>query len=175
MGILDEIFAQVGQSRGAAQPGQGGGGSSGGQNAIVIALQELLKNSCGDPTAAPDNAGQGTTRDVAPPPTPASGRAAQETDLINGLNGMLLKLQDSGLDDVIKSWLGTGQNAPVAPKDLGAALGRENVRQAADQAGIPPDGLLTQLSKAIPGLIDRLTPNGRLPNTQEISDMLRKR
>jgi YidB-like protein len=74
-----------------------------------------------------------------------------------------------------KSWLGTGQNAPVAPKDLGAALGRENVRQAADQAGIPPDDLLTQLSKALPGLIDRLSPNGRLPNTQEISDMLRKR
>jgi uncharacterized protein YidB (DUF937 family) len=88
---------------------------------------------------------------------------------------MLQKLQNSGLDDVIKSWLGTGQNAPVAPKDLGAALGRENVRQAADQAGIPPDDLLTQLSKALPGLIDRLTPNGRLPNTQEISDMLRKR
>ena len=74
-----------------------------------------------------------------------------------------------------KSWLGTGQNAPVAPKDLGAALGRENVREAADQVGIPPDDLLAQLSKALPGLIDRLSPNGRLPNTQEISDMLRKR
>lgn len=145
------------------------------KNAIVVALQELLKNSCGDASAAPDNSGPGMTRNVAPPPTSASGPAAQETDLINGLNGLLQKLQNSGLDDVIKSWLGTGQNAPVAPRDLGAALGRENVRQAADQAGIPPDDLLTQLSKTLPGLIDRLTPNGRLPNTQEISDMLRKR
>ena len=76
MGILDDIFAQVGQSRGAAQPGQGGGGG-GGQNAVVVALQELLKNSCGDARAVPDNSGPGMTRNVAPPPTSASGPAAQ--------------------------------------------------------------------------------------------------
>jgi uncharacterized protein YidB (DUF937 family) len=114
-------------------------------------------------------------RNVEPAPIPANGPVAQGTDLLNGLNGLLQKLQAAGLGDVIKSWIGPGQNAPVAPKDLGSALGQDTVRKVAGQAGINSDDLLTQLSKALPGLIDGLTPNGRLPNMQEISDLLRKR
>lgn len=177
MGLIEDIFAQVGQSGatrgGQPQPGQAGGGN--GQSPLVVALQELLK--CTAPAApdARDAAPQSVPRNVVPAPGASDGASAQGTDLINGLNGILQKLQDAGLGDVIRTWIGTGENAPVAPKDLKTALGQDTVRKAADQAGIKSDDFLTQLARTLPGLIDSLTPNGRLPSSQEVSDMVQRR
>jgi uncharacterized protein YidB (DUF937 family) len=42
----------------------------------------------------------------------------------------------------------------------------------ADKAGCSQDDLLTQLSKALPGLIDKLTHDGRIPTQQEINQRL---
>ena len=85
---------------------------------------------------------------------------------------MLAQLQAAGLDDVVKSWVGTGQNKPVQPDELGDALGKKTVTQMADKAGCSQDDLLTQLSKALPGLIDKLTHDGRIPTQQEINQRL---
>ena len=42
--------------------------------------------------------------------------------LLGGLGGLLDKLQKGGLGDVANSWVGSGQNQPVSPKQLSPAL-----------------------------------------------------
>jgi len=92
--------------------------------------------------------------------------------LLGGLGGLLNKLQQGGLGDVTKSWVGTGQNQPVAPGQLGSALGPSIIKMLAQKSGIPEEELTKQLSQVLPGIVDKLTPNGRLPTAAELSQRM---
>ena len=131
MAFFDEILAQIGKSAGAPQAPPGGtvGSMRSGQSPIAVALQELLKNCNCDGAASADGANQSMPR-RGPSAPAASGETGQGDDLAAGLNNLIKRLQDGGLDQVIKTWIGTGQNAPVEPRDLGAALGRDSIRKA---------------------------------------------
>jgi len=92
--------------------------------------------------------------------------------LLCGLGGLLNKLQQGGLGNETKSWVGSGQNQPVSPNQLGSALGPNIIKTLAQQSGISEEELTQQLSQALPGLVDKLTPNGRLPTMAELSKMM---
>ena len=89
--------------------------------------------------------------------------------LLGGLGGLLDKLQKGGLGDVVNSWVGHGQNQPVTPGQLGPALGNDIIKTLAQRAGLSEEELTRQLSQALPGLVDKLTPHGRLPTLAELS------
>ncbi|WP_309085697.1 YidB family protein [Chelativorans sp.] len=91
--------------------------------------------------------------------------------LAGGLGGLLSTLQNAGHGDVVNSWLGNGPNKPIDPNHLGSALGPNTVSQLAQHTGLNEQELLTQLSSALPGLIDQLSQNGKLPNVQELESM----
>jgi len=73
----------------------------------------------------------------------------------------------AGHGGAINSWIGHGQNQSIAPHDLGAALGPETVGQLSQQTGMGSSDLLSQLSQLLPGVVDQLTPQGRMPTEQE--------
>jgi uncharacterized protein YidB (DUF937 family) len=111
-----------------------------------------------------------------------AGQTAQPTTdtsdaggLLGGLGGLLKKLEQGGLGDQSKSWVGTGQNQPVSPSQLGSALGPNIMKTVSQMTGIPEDQLTKQLSQFLPGLVDKLTPNGRLPSMTELSQMMKQR
>lgn len=113
----------------------------------------------------------GQAADAAPQLAP-TGRSPTEEDgggLLGGLGGLLTKLQSGGLGDVAKSWIGTGQNQPVSPGQLGSALGPDIVKTLAQRSGLSEEEITKQLSQALPGFVDKLTPQGRLPTTAELS------
>lgn len=83
------------------------------------------------------------------------------TDFGN-IASLLAMLQKSGLDDQVASWLGNGANKPVSTNQLESALGTEQLEQIARSAGLPIDGLLGQLSQNLPGIIDAMSPKGKL-------------
>jgi uncharacterized protein YidB (DUF937 family) len=87
----------------------------------------------------------------------------------------LKKLEQAGLADQTKSWVGTGQNQPVSPGQLGSALGPNIIKTVSQMTGISEDQLTKQLSQFLPGLVDKLTPNGRLPSMTELSQMMKQR
>ena len=80
-----------------------------------------------------------------------------------GLPALLQKFKDSGLEDHVASWIGTGENKPVSGDQVKDALGEENVQQMAQQAGIAPEHASTGLAQLLPQIIDKLTPNGQVP------------
>ena len=88
--------------------------------------------------------------------------------LLGGLGGLLQQFQKSGYGDVINSWVGSGQNQPISPGQLGSALGPEVIKVLAQKTGLPEQELGQQLSQLLPIVVDKLTPNGRMPTLAEI-------
>jgi uncharacterized protein YidB (DUF937 family) len=82
---------------------------------------------------------------------------------LGGLGGLVSKMQQSGLGDVVGSWVGTGQNMPVQPDQLGAALGHDTISSMAGQLGMNNNDLLGQLAQMLPQVVDKLTPQGQVP------------
>jgi uncharacterized protein YidB (DUF937 family) len=97
---------------------------------------------------------------------------AAGTVLSGGLKDVLDQIAQNGQGDVAKSWVGTGANKDISPNDLGQALGDDTVNSLAEQAGISKIALLDGLSQQLPRFVDQLTPQGRVPTEQEMSQML---
>ena len=104
----------------------------------------------------------------APASTPADTGAA-DGGLLGGLGGLLDKLKDAGHGNVAASWVGTGQNQPINANDLGAALGPQVIHEIAQRTGMDEQVLLQQLSTALPGIVDKLTPNGQIPQNHQVA------
>jgi len=82
-----------------------------------------------------------------------------------GLDGVLQSLQQGGLGDAVKSWVGTGGNLPVSADQLQNILGSGAVQDLAAKLGISPGDAASHLSTLLPGIIDHLTPNGEVPQS----------
>ena len=87
-------------------------------------------------------------------------------DKHGGLSGVVNQFQRQGFGDTVKSWVGTGQNMPIAPDELHKALGPDTMNQLAAKLGMTPEELATKLSTALPQAIDHLTPHGVVPAGQ---------
>jgi uncharacterized protein YidB (DUF937 family) len=92
----------------------------------------------------------------------------QSGGLLGGFGGLLDRLSKAGHGDTVNSWVGSGQNAPIEPTKLGSALGQTTVSELARNAGISEQELLEGLSRVLPGVVDKLTPNGRIPSDAEV-------
>lgn len=80
-----------------------------------------------------------------------------------GLAGLVGQLNQAGLGDIVQSWIGRGQNMPVSGGQLESALGSDVLGQLGGQLGMNSGQLGDLLAQALPGLIDRMTPDGQLP------------
>jgi uncharacterized protein YidB (DUF937 family) len=95
------------------------------------------------------------------------GGAAAGSVLNGGLGDLLGRLGQAGQGDTAESWIGRGENKPIAPRDLESALGRDTVQTLAEQSGRPYDDVLSELSESLPDTVDQLTPEGRVPTDDE--------
>lgn len=81
----------------------------------------------------------------------------------DGLTKIIGSLKDSGLEDIVSSWISTGQNKPISIDQIKKALGNEKIEALAAQAGIPVEQSSKMLKEMLPEIIDRLSPDGKLP------------
>ncbi|WP_424630986.1 YidB family protein [Bradyrhizobium sp. SYSU BS000235] len=82
-----------------------------------------------------------------------------------GLSAIVAKLEQAGLGEQVKSWIGTGQNLPISAQQLQQVLGSDVVKQLAGRFGIPADQLSTVLAQVLPNAVDHASPSGTLPHT----------
>lgn len=80
-----------------------------------------------------------------------------------GLGGLVEQLTQGGLGDIVQSWIARGQNMPVSGNQLESALGSDVLGRLGGQVGMNGGQLGDVLAQALPGLIDRMTPDGQLP------------
>ncbi|MBV8961718.1 MAG: DUF937 domain-containing protein, partial [Hyphomicrobiales bacterium] len=95
--------------------------------------------------------------------------------LIGGLGGLLDQFRQKGLGGLVGSWVGPGENQPVSPQEVHQAIGPDIIDQLSQRSGIPRDQLLTELSRVLPNLVDRLTPSGRVPTNAELAQNMQMR
>jgi uncharacterized protein YidB (DUF937 family) len=108
---------------------------------------------------------------AAPPVVaPMPGGASQPQP--GGLAGLLDRLTGAGHGEAVASWVGPGENRPIQPDNLGSALGQTTVSDLARSAGVSEQELLAHLSRVLPGVVDKLTPSGRIPNEAEVQAAL---
>ena len=93
-------------------------------------------------------------------------------DRFGGLPALLQRLNDSGLNDQVRSWIGTGENQPVSGDQIKDALGEDQVQQIAQQTGIDAGHASTGLAQLLPQIIDKLTPNGNVPGDDVLAQGL---
>jgi uncharacterized protein YidB (DUF937 family) len=84
---------------------------------------------------------------------------AVEKAVPGGLDGLLSKLQQGGLGEEVRSWVGDGHNIPVSPDQIQGALGDEHVQQIAQHMGLDPTQVLQGLSEHLPSLAAKNATN----------------
>jgi uncharacterized protein YidB (DUF937 family) len=89
-----------------------------------------------------------------------------------GLDGIVNAFQRGGMGDVMSSWIGTGTNQPISPGQLSDVLGPDMMSQFGKAAGVPGHEAGSVLASLLPALVNGLTPQGRLPQTTTVEDML---
>jgi uncharacterized protein YidB (DUF937 family) len=111
------------------------------------------------------------SRKQEPAPAPGTSPASHPDagGLLGGLGGLLEKFQQSGHGEVAKSWVGSDQNQPIPPGSLGSALGPSIIKALSEKTGLSEQQVTAQLSQLLPGLVDKLTPQGRLPTHGELA------
>jgi uncharacterized protein YidB (DUF937 family) len=193
MGLLDVLNGMQNGPRGPSTP-SAQSGSGGGMSPMTMAILGLLAwkavkhLTAGQPGAAPSA--------PAPAPTPSgnvtaglpgggmggglggllqgglggllAGGAAGSV-ISGGLGDLLNQLQQKGHGDTANSWVSNGPNKAISPGDLASALGADQIDSLSSQSGLSRDDLLKGLSQYLPDAVNHLTPDGRLPDENEVS------
>jgi uncharacterized protein YidB (DUF937 family) len=92
--------------------------------------------------------------------------------VLDGLGGLIDQFQKKGLGDVIDSWVNRGTNKGVAPDQVSVALGGDVVNELSRRTGLTRDQVVAELARMLPNVVDKLTPDGRLPTQQEIMRLM---
>jgi len=161
MGLLDDVLGSAVPGGGLAKP-------------LMIAATALLAAKATGGLGGLLG-GSGTTGANQPPGSPNQPQAAQpaagqpQGGLLGGLAGLVEQFRQNGHGDVINSWIGSGQNQPIAPDQLHQALGPDAVNNLSRLTGVSGQDLVAELSRVLPGIVDKLTPQGRVPDHAEMS------
>jgi uncharacterized protein YidB (DUF937 family) len=104
---------------------------------------------------------------------PLGGLAEQVLPMLQGggLADLLGKFGAAGLADKAASWVSTGENAQLSGAEVGAALGDDTVGDLAGRTGLSADEVSGGLAGLLPGLVDRLTPDGTLPGNLDLGQV----
>ena len=80
-----------------------------------------------------------------------------------GLSGLVQAFAGKGLGDVIGSWISTGENQPISADQIQHVLGNVQLQGIAEKLGISSQEASGGLSELLPQIIDKLTPDGSIP------------
>jgi uncharacterized protein YidB (DUF937 family) len=89
-----------------------------------------------------------------------------------GLQGLIQTFKEKGLGDAVSSWISTGENQSVSGGQIQRALGGNFIQQIAEQLGSSKSEVSGGLANLLPEIIDKLTPNGSLPESDQLNQGL---
>ena len=91
---------------------------------------------------------------------------------IGGLNGLIQAFQKSGLTEIVNSWVSTGANLPISSQQIQQGLGSQLLQQLSAGTGLSQEACSSQLSSLLPTLVDKLTPEGNVPESNLLEEGL---
>jgi uncharacterized protein YidB (DUF937 family) len=90
---------------------------------------------------------------------------------IGGLEGLVSKMTNGGLGNIINSWISTGKNESINSNQISNVLGSDVIGQFASKLGISPDEAKDKIATYLPMIVDKLTPNGNITSTGQVSNI----
>ena len=79
------------------------------------------------------------------------------------LTGLIDTFKNKGLGEVVSSWVSTGENQPISGDQIASAFGNDTIEEIARKLGISGTDASNALSEILPQVIDKLTPEGTVP------------
>jgi uncharacterized protein YidB (DUF937 family) len=140
MGLLDQILRGGLGGAGRGLP-MGGGGRSQVMMALLPIVLQMLANRQ---------------------------RGGSGSQMPGGLGGILERFRSKGYGAQADSWVGTGANQALSPDAFSDVLGQEQLDEIAAEAGVSPGDARSGLSELLPEVVDRLTPDGQLPDAERL-------
>ena len=102
----------------------------------------------------------------------ASGIGSMISDGKINLSGLKQQADEAGLGDIFDSWVGTGENKPITGEQVKSMATGGRLQELADQAGITIDEAAEEVSKVLPDMVDKVTPDGVLPTDDAVRSSL---
>lgn len=85
-----------------------------------------------------------------------------------GFAGFAERFSSVGLGDMLNSWITSGDNTPISNEQLESGLGEDNIAAISEDAGVERALGTSALAAMLPHLIDRLTPDGEVPDNASL-------
>jgi len=76
------------------------------------------------------------------------------------LSNILSSLQDGNIGEIVSSWIGSGENAPIDPSNVSDILGGDKIEEFASKLGVDMDTAQEALAGVLPEVVDKATPEG---------------
>lgn len=92
---------------------------------------------------------------------------------VGGVAGLQRMFEQGGLGSIVSSWVGSGQSLPISASQLQNVLHSAALQEAAQKAGMDPSQLTNMMSTLLPHLVDKLTPNGQVPDAGTLQQMMK--
>jgi len=89
-----------------------------------------------------------------------------------GLGGLVETFKSKGLNEIMSSWVSTGQNLPISGNQIQDVLGSGLIQQFAKKLGSSGEEVSGSLASLLPEIIDKLSPNGSLPESGALLQQL---
>ena len=90
-----------------------------------------------------------------------------------GLGGLISKFEKQGLGSMMSSWISTGPNPAISTEQVTNVLGHDTLNQFAAKAGVSTPQAGSLLAGLLPAVVDHLTPDGKVPETNTLEDSLK--
>jgi len=176
MGIVDDLLGGLaGQGKGGraqTQPTRAGGGA--GMSHVLMALMPIVLgmlanrgSRAGSPSQQNYAPGSGDIGDLLGQVLRGAGGAGSTQ---GGLGGLLEQLQRTGFREQADSWVSRGANKPISPDAISQIFGKDGLEAISRQAGISPNEASHGLSELLPEVVDRMTPDGEVPNSDALAN-----
>jgi uncharacterized protein YidB (DUF937 family) len=178
MGILDDLLGGLaGQAMGGRSGREAPRGGGGGMPQVLMALMPVVlamlanRGTRGAPVQAgyaPEGGGLGGILGQVLGGGAVGGSAA------GGLGGLLEQLSRAGFGEQADSWVARGPNKPISPDAMTQIFGRDGLEHIARQTGISEDEATRGLSQLLPEVVDRVTPDGSMPDAGRAQEQRRR-
>jgi len=72
----------------------------------------------------------------------------------------------------VQSWISKGKNLPLSADQVKSSMGSKALSELASQLGLSEDKAASKVAGALPQLINKLTPDGQVPDQAALAKRL---
>jgi uncharacterized protein YidB (DUF937 family) len=80
------------------------------------------------------------------------------------LSEVLNRFRNAGSGETVDSWVQQGPSQTIEPHQVEAAIDPETLDALSKQTGLSREELVRRLANELPGAVDRMTPDGKVPD-----------